>query len=360
MYFKRNLFIIFTLFLSLLSSYSYIQDTSPLNNSILTSVTQSITTTISGSENVSTFIDWNNTLLGYWNFDFGNSSHTFDLSSYGNDGEYISGTTNSDTDKIRGNYSTLRGYSNDSIKINPSSLYNNFFENGGSVSFWVNPSAGLNQDFVVSVGNLTDTQWYINIRNDGFGSEALQFGHLFTSNSAYWIIDEGISINEWTHIVVTYNRSSITNKPQFYSNTVLNVSYSTEITPIGTPSSSSNFTHLTFGIRERDMGWELVGGLDEVILFDRIISQDEINALYNSQVYNFNFTPENLQDNTQYNYTIYSNNFSGFYLNNKNTFLINTSYIFPIFTDTSSSIFPQQSGINILILFSSLFLFLFF
>jgi parallel beta-helix repeat protein len=96
--------------------------------------------------------------------------------------------------------------------------------------------------------------------------------------------------NQWNHLVMTYNRSLPMNQQKLYLNGVL-VNQSNLSVVINT--STSNLT------------FYLNGSLDEVLIFNRSLSETEILALYNSKSNKLNTSAINVTDG-QHNYTVYA------------------------------------------------------
>ena len=99
-----------------------------------------------------------------------------------------------------------------------------------------------------------------------------------------------LNSGQWNHLVMTYNRSLPMNQQKLYLNGVL-VNQSNLSVVINTSSSA-----LTFYLN---------GSLDEVLIFNRSLSETEVLALYNSKNNKFNTSNMTLA-NGQHNYTVYA------------------------------------------------------
>ena len=84
----------------------------------------------------------------------------------------------------------------------------------------------------------------------------------------------GAPIGAWTHVVITYNNNNVANNPIFYVNGAL-VSISEEFAPTSS-SPSDTFTNLYFS-------FDYDGKLQDVRIYNRILSASEIATLYNSR-----------------------------------------------------------------------------
>ena len=95
---------------------------------------------------------------------------------------------------------------------------------------------------------------------------------LFGKRGIKWIgfvSDTALEVNEWTHVAMTYNGTDL----EFYLNGALDgfssedATFSAGNTAIGWSKSSDNFN----------------GSIDEVIIYDKVLSEVEINDIYCKQ-----------------------------------------------------------------------------
>ncbi len=335
----------FVLFIS--TSHSFTQVISPTNNSIVTNLTQTISASISGSENVSTFIDWDNSLMGYWNFDYGNSTHVFDMSGNNQHGEYRGLVSNTNINFVRGNYSEFN-QGDDHINIS----LNAPFETSGrnvSISAWIyissypSGSGGDNRRTIISRSD--------DLTNGYFGLE-IDPGQrvsyrVRSSNTHTDLFSSTLLLNTWYHLIFVngVNSSIYINAILDTTTTALTNQYTTS-GPLYIGSSEENAEAFEY---------QFDGLIDEVMIFNRSLSEQEIQSLYNSQINNFYFNISQLNDNTQYNYTIYSINTSGEFIRDSYTFFTDTSYIIDPISTRNSSTFPSISIFSTLL--SLLFIF---
>lgn len=337
----KFIFFLFGLVVTFTISYSFTQVISPVNNSIVTNLNQTISATISGTENVSTFIDWDNSLVGYWNFDSGNSTHVFDLSKQGNNGIYFNGKNNSKVDGVRGNYSYFDGI-NSYIRIG-TNLYES--NNVGTISLWVKRiSNGPSEEYSFSSSVYSSSNNYLGVRFENM-IPVFQF---YSGGSNDFVFPSTLRLinNSWNHLVI----SSDGDKYIIYLNSIkVNLS-------ITSGSNSGRwFSDLATGTHNIDIGrrvrstdtYYFNGSIDEVMIFNRNLSDREVLALYNSQVNNFEFNATNLNNNTQYNYTMYSINTTGDLVQESYNFFTNTSYLPPSISSEDSTLFPSFSFISV-------------
>ncbi len=78
-------------------SINFTEPPTPQNNTETTDTYALVNVTVSDNlGDVSSFIDWNQSLRGYWSMDYTNSTHVFDNSSYGNNASFNGGLSQSD------------------------------------------------------------------------------------------------------------------------------------------------------------------------------------------------------------------------------------------------------------------------
>jgi hypothetical protein len=211
-----------------------------------------------------------NGLVGWWPFN-GNAN---DESGNGNNGVNNGATITTDRN---GNANSAYSFSNSYINIpNSSSLQ---FNNQMSVSVWVNPTSLPNPvSYILSKGSdgVTPYSWTFNINNNGNGGFSTWNG----GNGNPLGINCGvgnttpININNWVNITATLD--GVTSK--IYINGVLNGT---------TPCNYTTFANiydLKFGRMGHPTGnWPYywVGKIDDIGIWNRPLTQQEITGLYN-------------------------------------------------------------------------------
>ena len=314
----------------------------PSNGSTVISSTQIITANISDNSNLNTssFIDFDRSLVGYWSFDFNSSVGIYDNSSYGNFATFNGtnfGISNISTG-ARGNGINLDG-NNDFIEV-PQSSSLNISGNAITLSVWVKfkdttsnsaetiiskpvsasvhsaPYFSYNIQRTTSSGTANDyPRIWISTSNDTSGA--------FTSYSG-----DVINENTWYNVVGTYNGSEIC--------TYLNGNL------LGSCAAASGNlltyeTPLRLGLNG-GFTEGLNGSIDEVMVFNRTLSSDEILALYDSRANKFNASFSNLALG-QHNYTVYAIDTSGNINTSTQNFIISSSvsptitFVSPTYSD---------------------------
>jgi len=114
------------------------------------------------------------------------------------------------------------------------------------------------------------------------GSANLRFSQYFSITNGYWdSAQNSIVLNTWQHVAVVYDRASASNVPKFYVNgNLLTISNSNYQSPSGSASSDAS-QPLTIGGRTAgDRSFN--GNIDEVYVYNRALTQAEIQSLYNA------------------------------------------------------------------------------
>jgi len=203
----------------------------------------------------------NEGLVAYYAFD----CNTQDMSGWGRNAT-VSGATLT-TDR---HGETNAAYSFDGVddyirKTNISSIN---FNNGDemSVSFWIKPSklGGQYQDIIANRNGGQDYNWIVYQHADG-GEISLHGVQQYKSS----FIPQ---LNSWTHIIFTVNSARTS---RLYVNgvivdSILNYNYGNSFPGVLSIGNFPNAEHYK-------------GQLDDILLFDRVLTSSEIQALYNEQ-----------------------------------------------------------------------------
>jgi len=278
----------------------------PADKTFSSSNSSYLNATITDASNTSAWFDWNKSVKGYWAMDFRNSTDVFDNSTYSNFGT-ISGAVANISGK-RGDSFTFDGV-NDLININ-TAVGDLAATTKGTWSAWVKPvdATPTAQDEIIAFANGDQTDMIhlmIDITTGNFRINAINNG------AALWQVATDVapfSDNTWTQIALVQDGVS----PVLYVNGVA---------PAQTFSISTDktiwFNNLVMnngriGTRfwdatEGDGGLPFNGNIDEVLIFDRALSANEIKALYDTSAVN-NILQNNFTSlsNAKYNYSVYA------------------------------------------------------
>src|SRR3989344_6061027 len=239
---------------------------------------------VNSSANSSThsvYNDWNASLLGWWSFDFSNSTEVYDNSTYKNNATFKNGINNSNrVEGARGLGLTFDG-SNDYLNT---SIYNNIqlSSAGLTLMFWFKTqAAGMATNRRLFAKGINSTDSFMLVLTSG--TDKTLAWTLASSGSTY---NRTTSIqfgnNTWYHVAVTWNG---TNSTIFINGTGVSGSTAGGLTQI------TAFTPFIIGAAW-DAGAPFNGTLDEVQLYNRTLTIAEINASYDAKAYQYynNFT----------------------------------------------------------------------
>jgi len=276
-----GIFIGIILFVYAVPQIEFVNPTLPDNN-VTTNNFVYVNVSISGGN--TSFIDWNNSLVGWWrmNNETGeNESYVKDWSTHGNNGTVTGATYNSSGGKFGGGFE-FDG-DDDYINFGTISGLSEF-----SFSCWFKTSA------TAGYMTLIDGDSFILFLSSGTPR--------FYSPSPSWIFGTtDWRDGNWHHLVLIYN-STIARV--YVDGVVQGTDLDTNNNLI---STTGELTRI--GLRS-DNGWDFNGSIDDVQLYSRDLSPEEVNALYNSSAYRLfhNFT--NLNDGN-YSIKAYSQNSTG-------------------------------------------------
>jgi len=216
-------------------------------------------------------------LVGYWNFDEGAGGTANDKSGYGNHGAWYGTGSHWANGKIGqgGNFNGSDDYVNigTSSELQPSNL---------TVSLWVKRTAAWNggsgKTFVWAKEDsrqCEDTGWYLDSWDDAENHEAF---NLVVDGCNYFRItdypDNVFPLNQWTHVAASFN--STTNVGALYINGI-----SRSIDTIGSPDSiTGTADSKTIGTRGTIGPYFLNGQIDEIRIYNRVLSASEVERLY--------------------------------------------------------------------------------
>jgi hypothetical protein len=216
-----------------------------------------------------------NGLVGHWTFDGKDIYQTsaLDSSGQGNTGTLTNGPT-----PIIGKIGQALNFdgSDDYVVLPDEGLPNG--ASAASFSAWVYPKAASSGAVISSMGNnwKVNTEYVFSARS-GTKIELSIIDSAADLALGKYTTNNVISLNEWSHIVAIWRGG---NDIDFYANGV-------QITTL-TTQSSENPTSLTdtgieTRIGRRQDGFEQMNGyIDDVRVYNRALSADEVKVLYNS------------------------------------------------------------------------------
>jgi len=219
-------------------------------------------------------LDVGDGLVAYWSFDYNDGSIAYDESENNNDG-LISGATW--TPGISGNALDFDGV-NDYITI-PADASLNFGNEDCSILAWVKTDNSKVDDLQIvekmdRVGGQAPFRGYY-LRVSHLGSHENKAEPCLSdgTNEVEAFGDEFIADNEWHFIVATFDRDD---KLKLYVDGVLDTSID-----IGIVGNIDVANPLYIGQQDNNDN-RFVGQIDEVRLYDRVITIEEIDELFNN------------------------------------------------------------------------------
>ena len=223
--------------------------------------------------NVSTFIDFDNSLVGWWRMDDVNASgDPWDRSSYSNNGSKKGNAAQTDAGKLGkafefdGDGDTINAGNSNSL-----SLSSNF-----SIAFWVKTGITTVQPTIigrVGSGGAYSQYWYIG-KESGKGRVESQLGDGSKYSAVYSIFE--INDSNW-HSVIWVRKDD---EQLIYVDGVNNTNISSINSGIGNVNPSTN-VYIGGDVESNDYYFN--GSLDDIMIFNRSLSAEEIYVLYANQ-----------------------------------------------------------------------------
>ena len=231
------------------------------------------TTITEASNNMSAFIDWNRSLVGYWRLENTNGTWFADSSTWGNNGTCTTTACPNLTTGMRGKAYRFDG-SNDGI-----STVSTARSGSASMFAWIYQPSTAGTD---CTGGRCEV---IGLQSENFfevhDGGVHVYGYGF--NTPTWVDVTGvITANRWYHVGYTYNTTTlriyVDGRDVGGNNAVPGVMYS---------AGSFNIGFASAGVQRY-----FNGSIDEVISWDRVLSPEEVNATYSAGVWKLyrNFT----------------------------------------------------------------------
>jgi hypothetical protein len=281
----------------------------PLNNSYITNNSININISSFDYSDFSTIANFDKSLKGYWSMDYYNSIWIFDNSSYNNSFKFFGEVrANNITSGIRGNGSNFNGV-NSYLALDNS--YN--FTSNNTLSFWAKINVQESQGIIGRNGtSITD---YLRFGKNAPTHNQIIYGETNTDTDFIELDFKGVynalSYDTWYHFVIIEDNNL---NWSLWINGLYQTSYTT---------TNPNITFQRLG-NSRNLDF-LNGSLDEVMIFNRSLSEKEIKALYNSKVNNFDVPFSGLTED-RHDYIIYEIDTLGNFNQSSMNFIINTTY----------------------------------
>ncbi|MFA5146614.1 MAG: LamG-like jellyroll fold domain-containing protein [Candidatus Omnitrophota bacterium] len=215
----------------------------------------------------SLLIDWNGSLAGWWNFEECSQSGAPDGSAHDNFGQFMGSLGPASTvDAKRGKALRLNGTS-DYINAGNGASFN--MENEVTVAAWVKQTSIKTDGYRYIVGKGTGFQ------NEPYVLAATQLGtwRFFTWNGTKQQAREtDVILGSWHHVAGVFNGTSV----RIYVDGALKGE-----TAFSKQTIAVEGHNLTIGGRDGG-GRCFDGSIDDVVVFDRALSSEEIRSLYSA------------------------------------------------------------------------------
>src|SRR3989339_329190 len=242
----------------------------------------------SDANNHSAFVDWNNSLVGWWRMDAYNSTGIYDNSSYGNFAVFDGVSASNITTGIRGKGIEFDG-SNDYVSINPTD--NLILNQGGTISSWIK-IAKLGSSYSNTIFMKGDSAGWADLHIELFELTGTDQICLSLSNGSSYLgascpKSSTLLENTWYHIAASWNSTT----KCVFTNGLQSECVQSTIMPENTLTNTVIQLGMTY-----NSNYPFNGSIDDVMIFNRALSTQEIQALYNAGSYRLynNFT--NLTD----------------------------------------------------------------
>lgn len=208
--------------------------------------------------------------MGYWKLDDGSGTSASDSSGNGSTGALSGSPLPTWTTGKTGNAISFAG-SGGYVNFGTPATLNNLMSQGGggmSVAAWVYPAAASASNQVI----LDKGEWQFSIYSNG----ALTFGHRCgTGIVAAYSAANAVPVNQWDHVVATWDGSTSGSKVHFYVNGVAIGAVPQDCSGAMT---SDTIDPLTLGASQWN-GWPFPGKIDEVRVYNRVLSSSEVGTI---------------------------------------------------------------------------------
>jgi len=227
----------------------------------------------------------NSGLVGSWSFD---GKDMANLTAYDRSGSNNNGTLTNGPARVIGKIGQALNFDgvNDYVDAGTNASLDDAFASsggGGTISAWIYPRTigefgGAAYGIIVAKGVPGAWFWSMNSSNN------LRFLETCTdlgggAVNRWQTPTNSITLNAWQHVALVYSNSSVSNQPSIYINGV-KVSATQDLFADDNPCESDAPFNLTIG-NDANGIYTFDGPVDEVRVYNRVLSADEIKRLYN-------------------------------------------------------------------------------
>jgi hypothetical protein len=228
---------------------------------------------------------WDSYYTGVWHMkDDPDTSHVPDSTSYYNNGTKRGAAEPAVTNSGRVLSAQTYDGSNDRINAGSDSSVDNLFASGGTIEAWIYPTGWGESSYgrIADKGSSTGWKYYLNNIEMSGGISFFHYSSSGADGACQWNTQSStISLSTWQHIVLTFDKSSISNNPKIYINGV-----SKSLTKFKTGCSGSFVSDASENLHIGNTPGEdrtFTGRIDEVRVSNTIRSADWINTSYMNQ-----------------------------------------------------------------------------
>jgi len=220
-----------------------------------------------------------NSVVGYWHFDEGTSTLAYDASGMGNTGTLTNGPTwQSGASCKAGGCLDLNG-STQYVSVADSTALS-VATGDFSVAAWVKLDGTTNDRVINKWLNSSTRGWILDANTGTTGTNQpgyLRFRMNDGSNNFDYAVDGNLDDAAWHHVAVMIDRDSATGLMLYVDGAQIGTSQD----PTSVTGSLSADTPLGVGVIPSITGSYLDGKIDEVRVWNRVLSASEIEAHYN-------------------------------------------------------------------------------
>jgi hypothetical protein len=211
--------------------------------------------------------------VGYWKLDEGSGTTTADASGNGNRGTLLNAPAW--TAGQTGN--ALNFSASSSVAINGAGNLANLYKTGMTVAAWIKPGA-LSAGGRIADKDNNNGGWFFGMSNAKVQFVADQFipDGSVAAAAASRVSAGSTTLNTWQHVVATWDGTTNASNIHIYINGVLSDGAAVNGSGIADLDSSTPFT---IGNRPVDLKRNFPGSIDEVRVYNRVLTQAQIQTL---------------------------------------------------------------------------------